>query len=670
MRVLSALILAVLLALPAAAQGQAPPPSSALRGDDRLNKPVTVRWKKATLFEALAELKRQTGVSMVPDRAVVDEPIMAAARDMPARALMEHIAQLLRFTWTRYGGTQDKPAYLLFRDLNATREEQAEVDKAERAVTEALNQEIERLRRFGRMSEDQLQRELERADAELEKIFEGGLAAATNSQAASRRMMDNMAIRTAASPTGRAMMGVLDGLTPAQWGRLRQGQAIVMSTRPEAGELPMADSLRDQLSKSTPSFPIPKSLFQKVAGAGNAGEAFNQIETLMRNEWGKADGYKVTVSLNLNMGAQPMGMLRLSPEPLGVQEGIGMIFMASGVNVIAAPGLLDEPKEDPAEREKRLAADPFLAKKGKLKLPPLEKSDGLMQILGGGYRMADILAAVEDAYGVKLVADAYNRQAMSVVPPPADAEIPLFKILDQMAGMTREWERHGDVIRLKSKTWAHDRRCEIPARYMKRWVSVREKKGGLALDDLAEIASVLRDEQVENLMYSAMEEGVSEFTDFMMVTMNRDPLRFWARLLPLQKRSLLAGAKIPARSLYPQQQQALMQLSRPKQQSLFAGFMGSGKPPRAPQELAAAVIVMENTDVTARREQPEGPRREPQAMAAIAGAASGMYTLRVAFPNGQKDEYRIPIMRPTPRKPAQEAMPGAAPAAPEPPPVF
>jgi hypothetical protein len=249
---------------------------------------------------------------------------------------------------------------------------------------------------------------------------------------------------------------------------------------------------------------------------------------------------------------------------------------------------------------------------------------------------------------------------MAPVFAPGPGPVPLYKALDAVAAGAREWERDGAFIRFKSKTWAHDRRCEIPARYMKRWLAVREKKGGLALDDLAEIASLLKDAQVENLMYSAMEEGATDFTDFLMVTMNRDPLRFWANLLPLQRRNLVAGAQIPARSLYPRQQQALIQLTLPKTQSMFAAFMGS-KAQRTPQELSQAVVSLERTDLPARQPgaqpAPEaGP--EAQGLAAFGATASGLVTLRVAFPNGQKDEYRIPMMRPAPK-----------PAVPKPPPV-
>jgi hypothetical protein len=329
---------------------------------------------------------------------------------------------------------------------------------------------------------------------------------------------------------------------------------------------------------------------------------------------------------------------------VGTNESIAPIFAAAGLNLIGSPTLNEEMKEDPAEREKRLAADPILGKKAKLKLPPLKQNmeGGVMALLGQSYRTADLLEPVETAFGVHQVADAYNQKALAMVPPPGEAEIPLYKILDQMAGTSRDWELDGTVVRLKSKTWAFDRRSEIPARHMRRWLDARAQKGAFNLDDLAEIAATLRDEQVENLMYSAMEAGARDFTDFVMITANRDALRFWASLLPLQRKNLAGGRTLPAGSLYPRQQAALAQATRPKGGGMFAAFMGPrGK--RSPELLARSVVSLEIPSL----EQPPGEQPQPGANPRLRiGVPAALYLLRIAYPDGQKDEFRIPVSRP------------------------
>lgn len=666
MRARLLLPLLLTLAAPAAAQTRSP-----FEGDARLTRPVTVRWKKATLYDALQELSRQTGARLTPDRALVDEPAMASATRMPARALLEQVATLCHYTWVRTGGAADKPTYLLYQTRAQKEEEENEINGARRAVMQALLDQLARYRQLAKLPPDQFAQEQEKSERQVESLIGGGLASAGQDPRAARGMMDAMAIGALGSPTGRAMLDMLDGLTPYQWNMVQSGEPLIFSTRPTGDELPLPAAIQDRLRSSSPGFPLPRSFFKSFGD--DVTKALEMLDQTMKDQWGKADGFKVTVNMSLDMGSQPLGMLRVAPEPLfqGAGKELTPVFGLSGLNLFAMPALLAEPKEDPAEREKRLAADPVLAKKAVLKLPPAPPAAGLLAMLGQAHRVSDILPAVEEAFGVKLVADAYNRQAMSVVPPFGESEVPLYKVLDKMAGLTREWVRDGDTIRLRSKTWAHDRRAEIPVRYMRRWLAQRQKNGGLSLDDLSEIAATLRDEQVDSLMFSALEEGTQDFTDFVMIPMNRDILRFYARLLPLQRRALQSGAKLPARELFAPQQAALLSLNRSKSQSMFS-FVTGVRPRRSPEQLAGAVLSLEQTDI------PQNPPGAPQAQVGAAPAPGGagagqprvavggpnigavpsaVVTFRLTLADGQKDDYSIPLTRP-----ASPAAPAAAPA--------
>jgi len=677
MRPSACLLLVLCLLAPVAAQQ--PKRATALEGDARLDKPITVQAKKVTLFDLLRDVSRQTGVSLNPDRAVVDEPLMLSVTGMPAREVLKEVADLTHFTWIRNGGTQAKPTYLLFKDLAAVREEEAERNKAQRAVLESIQEELRRCRAFSRLSPEQAEKELERADREFETALRGAFTGGggvgdLQSPRGMRKMMDGMTLRTAASPTGRVMIQVLDSLTPAQWEAVMAEESVVFSTRPGEGELPLSARFGDALRQSSPSFPLPKSLFRQLGP--QAEEGINQIEGFMRDQWGRAEGFRVGVQLSLQVGSQPMGMLRVSPSPIAPaaggmagpgEEGMGAVFGMAGLNLIGAPILLEE-GEDPVEREKRLSADPVLGRKAKLKLPAAPAPavpgapPGMAAFFGGGLRAPEALPLVETAFGVRIIGDAYNRQAMTFFPGSGEVELPLFKALDQLAGAGRGWELAGNTVRIKSKTWAHDRRCEIPMRYMKRWTEMRARKGGFTLDDLAEVASTLRDEQVDSLMFAAMElgngaEDGAAIGELAMVSMNKDMLRFWGRLLPLQRRNLLAGQAIPARALYPQQQQALLALSRPKGNSMFA--LASGiRPARTPGQLAQAVLTMETTALGVGPNAPPAPTTP--------GGPGGLYTLRVTLPSGQKDEYRLMLPRAGAVN-APPAPPVAVPAQPEPP---
>lgn len=627
------------LAHPASAQTT---PRSPFEGDVRLDKRVTVRWKKATLADALKELSRTTGVTLTPDRALVDEPVMASSTDLPARELLEQTAKLFHFTWVRSGGKQGAPSYLLFQDRVARLEEEDAINGAERAVLQALEQQIDKLRKISRMPPGELQREQDRANRELETVFAGGLGNIGGDPATVNKLQDNMTVFAAGSPVGRVMLNVLDGLTPSQWQQLKSEQPLVMSSRPGEGETQLPGGVQDGLRGAAPGLPFPKSLFRSFGPQVESGIA--EVEKQMQEPWSKAEGFKVTVRLSLNTGGQPVGTLTVAPEPLGAANALGALFGATGLNITAAPAMLAPPDEDPVERAKRLEADPVLGKKAELKLPAIEPRPGLLGMFGNAHRVAEILPKVEATYGVRIAGDAYNRLAMSTIPAPK-GEQPLYKVLDDMAGATRRWVRDGDLIRFRSRTWAHDRRAEIPTRYMRRWLAVRERQGGFTLDDVAEIASLLRDEQIDSLLFSALECEAGDITDFVLVAGNRDPLRLYGKLIPAQRKHLVAGGTIPTRALYPYQQAVLLSFGRTKGQSMFAAAFGA-KSPRTPATLSTGVLSLEVVEPP----RPSGP--EVEAMRKNAGPLGGMvpsqmrvHMLRISYPDGQKDEYSIPLAR-------------------------
>jgi hypothetical protein len=83
---------------------------SPFAGDARLDQAVTVHWKKTPLSDALRGISRTTGVRLVCDRALADEPVRAAATGIRARTLLEQISKLVHYTWLRSGGTPEAPA--------------------------------------------------------------------------------------------------------------------------------------------------------------------------------------------------------------------------------------------------------------------------------------------------------------------------------------------------------------------------------------------------------------------------------------------------------------------------------------------------------------------------------------------------------------------------------
>ena len=176
---------------------------------------------------------------------------------------------------------------------------------------------------------------------------------------------------------------------------------------------------------------------------------------------------------------------------------------------------------------------------------------------------------------------------------------------------------------------------------MRRWLELRERKGAFTLDDQAEIATTLRDEQLGSLLYAALEMGVGDVTDFTMIPGNRGVLRFYGRLLPLQRRRLLAGQPLAGSELFPYQQTLLARLNQAHNQSAFALAMGA-KPRRTPAQLAASRVSLTVPGAPA---APAAPPAGHPAPGPQRPSAPSVYRLRVQFPDGQKDEFMIVMGR-------------------------
>ncbi len=640
-------LLVLVAALPSVAQAPGTGPSPLAR-DARLGKSVTVRWDKVPLAEALRELATVTGARMNADRGVADEPVMAAIKAAPAHLVMDQLATLLHYTWVKTGGTPEAPVYQIRQSAAQRKEEQDEIDRGEREVIAALEKELENYRRLSRLPPEQLDRELEKAEQELEQMFAGGnMMAMANDPQAGMRMMNSMAMRAVASPLGRTMLDLLDGLGPQQWETLREEGSLSFSTSPGGGERPLPAGMGDRIRSAKPEFPFPKTLFRTFAPGADSGLA--QVEQLMADRWSKATEFKVNIQLTLNMGSAPLGMLRAAPEPSGGEEGpagaaMNPVFGLSGLMVMGIPDRLAEMEEADPERDRQLSEDPLLGKKAILKLPPPPKRSGLFAMFTGAYRMAEVLPAVEETFGVKLLSDAYSRQAMTPFTPPGEAEIALFKVLDKLAGTGRRWERDGDLIRFKSKTWAHDRRAEIPARLVREWQATREKQGGFTIDQLARMALLLRDEQLESLLFSSLDNAMAGLMDGMVISSNRGILRLYGSLPAPQRQRLLGGGPLAVRALALPLQAYLLKMNRAQNQSMFSIAFGV-KPNRRPEELADAVLTLERKGTGDQSERPPRPTGPGEAFEDFE-LPTAIYTFRLAYVNNQKDEYMLMVSEP------------------------
>src|SRR5438874_1754941 len=105
---------------------------SALDGIAALEKPITYTGTKIPLGELVEKVAAETGVALAATPDVADEPVTVVVKEMPARQLLEEVAELLDYAWrprqqrgrareetsTRNIGSQvPAPVYEIYQDL-------------------------------------------------------------------------------------------------------------------------------------------------------------------------------------------------------------------------------------------------------------------------------------------------------------------------------------------------------------------------------------------------------------------------------------------------------------------------------------------------------------------------------------------------------------------------
>src|SRR5216684_4958777 len=93
----------LVLALPTFAEQAGVPHPSVLAGMAALEKPVTYTETKIPLGELVQKVAADTGVKLTAASAVADEPVAVVVKQMPARELLEQLADLLDYRWARRG---------------------------------------------------------------------------------------------------------------------------------------------------------------------------------------------------------------------------------------------------------------------------------------------------------------------------------------------------------------------------------------------------------------------------------------------------------------------------------------------------------------------------------------------------------------------------------------
>jgi hypothetical protein len=407
--------------------------------------------------------------------------------------------------------------------------------------------------------------------------------------------------RMLAAPIPRTLAGLLGRLSPAQWAVLREGRPLVFSTDRQPSELPLPEEIHRVLRASQPTMYPPGA--RPVFRDSNEEERARQREKEMQEGWAAATGYRVSIRLD-GARLQTSGMMSLNayarPFRTGATGARPTPFFGGPGSSLSIYATTRDPdatmSEDTPERRAALEKDPVLGVKRDFKPEAKPNVETFGPASRATWRFGDLLPDLARTYQVHFLSDAYTTGFFSSGPPTSEP-VALFTLLDRQR-FSHRWERRGNLIRMRSRTWFVDRPREIPLRLTRGWQRLLEERGSLPLETFIEMATALTDAQLENLYNVLRSPGRPGPPDLFQVTSARHVLRLYAALSPAQRQALLQGAALPVAQMTP------------AQRGLFlAGLQERARyrnPPPAMQHLAAGSFQVTVRQVVRVTEQRDG----------------------------------------------------------------
>lgn len=576
------LIFTTLPTIPGWAASPAPQsrPRSVLLKVAGLDKRVTYSETKIPLGELVTKIAEETAVPLTAAKDVADEPVAVVVKDFPARELLEQLADLLGYQWSRRTtndersptngadarssvvGGRSSIRFEIWQDVASKQREEALRRAVEEDVERRFQEDMQGYRALATMTQEQI-RDLLRAEMprqrEVDKLpLEDRLALSRTAPEKARQRRLQM-LRDMWSPIARSLALWMNRLSTEQGVALRAGWGITFASTPQPGELPLPADVLQTLRSSLPT--LSGAVPEFAPSDPTRYEERRREEQDMQERWRVADGYRVTVRFAANYPRPALLVFNALTAPLsgGQTLGPGQARPTFVLNIRPEDSQPEAPP-DP-ERAARLEQDPLLG--ARKPFPPSSLLRGEPPALPSLRRfraMQDLLPDIARAYGVNVIADSYWTATRAYQLPQSTAPIALYALLDRLTDPVSTWDRRGGepgttdqspvLIRIRDRNWFLDRPSEIPLRTVRRWIALCDRFGALPLDEYAALASSLTEAQIDSLHgLRATAVFPPPLEELNLVNDAREFLRLFATLLPDQQRALREGKSLPLSQL-------------------------------------------------------------------------------------------------------------------------
>jgi hypothetical protein len=325
---------------------------------------------------------------------------------------------------------------------------------------------------------------------------------------------------------------------------------LVFSTVPQPGELRLPGETAEALRAA----PQPTLANHWYRGPLDAEQEQRQSE--MREQWAAATGYRVVVSDTSPAGTGLAICASAFPIRSDVREGTRWSGYPRGGGTSFHIGTYPfdyRRKSDPDDTPKQRALldkDPVLGVRKPFR--PEAKPNTYPTATQEWDRT--LLVDLARTYGVNLIADAYwgsrpFRPDLGRVLASGEPAA-LYTLLDRHF---YRCDRSGNLVRLRSRQWFLERPREIPLRLVRGWQASWDRKGGLSLDEYAEIARGLTEAQTTKLPTVIREASLP--SDLGAVPPARRALQLYGALTAAQREALWRGGAVPIAQMTPAQRE-------------------------------------------------------------------------------------------------------------------
>ncbi|MFN3652039.1 MAG: hypothetical protein ACK47B_20885 [Armatimonadota bacterium] len=483
--------------LTAAPEGEAVTPS--LRAD--LQRRITIWVGKSSLAEVHEQLERQTGVRFKAHPAIADEPAVVLVADRPAGEVMQQLSAVFDYRWRRVR-EGDREYYELFQDRDSREREEALIRQQEERLLGALLA--------------QIKAPPEGVEPRLPPPPGGAVPPSPQQGVGGETLRKSLLL-----------------LSREHWQALLNGETLHLSHPQENGSLPLPRELAQELHQAR----LP----------GNSAEPRDEY-------WPRVIGFRVSAwlerqpySLRLTTRAVPL-LADAEPGQPGQSHGLHL----SGTHFVERP--------EPASPEEiaRWKQDPVLGQKQRFGpdlaalVPPHRRHGGRFSTY-----LHELLPEIARAYRINLVSDAYQSSQLLLESRQAE-ELPLYEVLNRYLFPKSGWERDGDYLRVRSRTWYLDRGSEVPLRLVRDWAAALRQKPHVDLDQAGEMVRALSDEQLRQLPDALADRGIHlrgpGLPSFVRPGGSDghgalEMLRAYAQLHPGQRRPLQRGESVAVSSM-------------------------------------------------------------------------------------------------------------------------